>query len=87
MKTLKNKLEFQEESWHTCHSSSLTGVEMSRDGELMLTSSAYVKPYSALWRVGELVEDMYKFDDDHFVEFSKWHQDRIVGTHGEEARV
>uniref|UniRef100_A0A915KYZ1 LisH domain-containing protein n=1 Tax=Romanomermis culicivorax TaxID=13658 RepID=A0A915KYZ1_ROMCU len=76
-----------EESSLLCHSSALTSIEQSKDGNLLLTSSAYVKPYSALWTIGESLEPKLNFMDDYFVEFSKCVQDRIVGTNGDEANV
>lgn len=45
-----------EESVQTCHSSALTGIEQSKDGNLLLTSSAFVKPYSSMWRVAETLQ-------------------------------
>lgn len=57
------------------------------DGSLLLTSSAFVKPLSSLWRIGETQEHMLDFHDEYFVEFSKRSQDRIIGTREEKATV
>lgn len=58
-----------------------------KDGSLLLTSSAFVKPLSSLWRIGETQEHMINFPDEYFVEFNKTVQDRIIGTQGSKATV
>ncbi|VDM26031.1 unnamed protein product [Toxocara canis] len=74
-----------EESNTECHHSALTSIQQSNDGSLLLTSSAFVKPLSSLWRIGETQEHMINFPDEYFVEFSKRCQDRIVGTQEDRA--
>lgn len=54
---------------------------------MLLTSSAFVKPYCSLWKVGETLEHKLDFADETFVEFSRFPQDRIVGTKGYQATV
>lgn len=62
-------------------------IEFFEDGSLLLTSSAFVKPLSSLWRIGETQEHMINFPDEYFVEFNKTVQDRIIGTQGSKATV
>ncbi|KHN79146.1 Protein VPRBP [Toxocara canis] len=76
-----------EESNTECHHSALTSIQQSNDGSLLLTSSAFVKPLSSLWRIGETQEHMINFPDEYFVEFSKRCQDRIVGTQEDRATI
>ncbi|MCP9265711.1 Vprbp protein [Dirofilaria immitis] len=76
-----------EESNTECHHSAITGIEQSKDGSLLLTSSAFVKPLSSLWRIGETQEHMINFPDEYFVEFNKTVQDRIIGTQGNKATI
>uniref|UniRef100_A0A0M3HUU8 DDB1- and CUL4-associated factor 1 n=1 Tax=Ascaris lumbricoides TaxID=6252 RepID=A0A0M3HUU8_ASCLU len=76
-----------EESDTECHHSALTSIQQSNDGSLLLTSSAFVKPLSSLWRIGETQEHMLDFHDEYFVEFSKRSQDRIIGTREEKATI
>ncbi|EFO23215.2 hypothetical protein LOAG_05271 [Loa loa] len=76
-----------EESNTECHHSAITGIEQSKDGSLLLTSSAFVKPLSSLWRIGETQEHMINFPDEYFVEFNKTAQDRIIGTQGSKATI
>ncbi|VDM95391.1 unnamed protein product [Thelazia callipaeda] len=76
-----------QESNTDCHHSAITGIEQSKDGSLLLTSSAFVKPLSSLWRIGETQEHLINFPDEYFVEFSKTVQDRIIGTQGHKATI
>ncbi|VDO95833.1 unnamed protein product [Soboliphyme baturini] len=71
----------------SCHASALTSIQQSNDQSLLLTSSAFVRPFSALWRRGESFESRLKFEDDIFVEFSNLPQDRIVGTEHTKANI
>lgn len=76
-----------EESTQTCHSSALTAIQQSKNGELLLTSSAFVKPYSSLWKVGEVLEHKLNFEEEFYVQFSNFPQDRVVGTNGDKATI
>uniref|UniRef100_A0A914X2Z4 LisH domain-containing protein n=1 Tax=Plectus sambesii TaxID=2011161 RepID=A0A914X2Z4_9BILA len=76
-----------EESSQQCHNSALTGIEQSQDGCMLLTSSAFVKPISSLWRVGETLEHKCDFSEETYVEFSKFPQDRAIGTQGDRATI
>lgn len=53
----------------------------------MLTSSAFVKPYSILWRVGDTQEQLLEFPDESFVDFGNRSTHQIVGTQGPKATV
>lgn len=73
---------------HTnCHGSAITNIEQSKDGSLILTSSAYVRPLSALWRLGEAMTRMYVYKEDTCVRFANTTQQRIIGTNGTKASV
>ncbi|VDN37346.1 unnamed protein product [Gongylonema pulchrum] len=76
-----------DESSTECHHSALTFVQQSKDGSLLLTSSAFVCPLSSLWRIGETQEHMINFPDEYHVEFCKMGQDRIIGTQGSTATI
>uniref|UniRef100_A0A8R1DTK7 Uncharacterized protein n=1 Tax=Caenorhabditis japonica TaxID=281687 RepID=A0A8R1DTK7_CAEJA len=54
---------------------------------MVLTSSAYVRPLSALWRLGERMERMHIYRSDSIVKFANTSVQRIVGTCGEQASV
>ncbi|MFH4974522.1 hypothetical protein AB6A40_001231 [Gnathostoma spinigerum] len=76
-----------EESTTECHHSALTGVQQSKDGSFLLTSSAFVKPLSSLWKIGETQQHMINFPDECFVEFSNRTLDKIIGTEESKATV
>ncbi|CAK5055541.1 unnamed protein product [Meloidogyne enterolobii] len=63
-----------------------TGVD-----RLMLTSSAFVKPFSILWRLEangiSMSERLTEFKEDQFVEFGNLLNNQIVGTQGPKAFV
>lgn len=77
----------QDEARYECHHSALTSAQQSKDGSLLLTSSAFVKPLSILWRVTETQDHLIDFTDEYFVEFSNYSADRIIGTQGPRATV
>ncbi|XP_022098805.1 DDB1- and CUL4-associated factor 1-like isoform X2 [Acanthaster planci] len=76
-----------EEASYSCHDSPITHVEPSRDGKLILTSSTWSNPMSALWSIGDTFDKKHTFQHDQHVEFSKLSQDRIVGTKEEKAYI
>nr|WRQ97961.1 slime protein [Eoperipatus sp.] len=77
-----------EEASYNCHTSALTLLEPSQDGKLMLTSASWGRSLSGLWAFqNNSLELMYSFENDHFVEFSKLSQDRIIGTKEETAHI
>lgn len=53
----------------------------------MLTSSAFVRPLSMLWRLGETQEHVRDFADEYFIEFGNTTTERLVGTQGVQATV
>ena len=58
----------------------------------MLTSSAFVKPYSVLWKVPDQIassqpDRIIDFREDQFVEFANLSTNQIVGTQGPKAVV
>lgn len=72
----------------SAHDTFVVHLEPSWDGKLLLTSSTWGKPLSALFSVRNMDIDMnQQFDDEDHVEFSKVTQDRILGTKGESATI
>ncbi|XP_071806526.1 DDB1- and CUL4-associated factor 1-like [Asterias amurensis] len=76
-----------EEASYSCHDSPITNLEPSRDGKLILTSSSWSHPMSALWGIGDTFDKKFTFQEDQHVEFSKLSQDRIIGTKDETAFI
>ncbi|XP_028843043.1 DDB1- and CUL4-associated factor 1 isoform X2 [Denticeps clupeoides] len=77
---LYNVFTGQEEASYSCHGSAITHLEPSRDGSLLLTSASWSYPLSALWGMKSVFIMKHSFSDDHYVEFSKLSQDRVIGT-------
>lgn len=76
-----------EETTYNCHESEVTHCEPSKDGKLLLTSSSWRVPLSALWTFTDVFEMKQSFDEDYYIEFSKHSQDRIIGTKYETANI
>ncbi|XP_054751172.2 DDB1- and CUL4-associated factor 1-like [Lytechinus pictus] len=76
-----------EETSYVCHDSPIRLVEPSRDGRLVLTSSTWSHPMSALWGTEPSFDRKFSFNDDVHVEFSKASQDRIIGTKDDTAHI
>lgn len=69
---------------HTCHDSYINNVKCSRDGTLLLTSSAWRQPLSVMWNIEKnQFTQKLAFDDEEYLEFSKVNEDKILGTNGE----
>uniref|UniRef100_A0A3B3SED2 DDB1- and CUL4-associated factor 1 n=1 Tax=Paramormyrops kingsleyae TaxID=1676925 RepID=A0A3B3SED2_9TELE len=77
---LYNIFTGQEEASYSCHGSAIMHMEPSRDGSLLLTSASWSYPLSALWSMKSVFMMKHSFLDDHYVEFSKLSQDRVIGT-------
>ena len=58
-----------------------------QDGMLLLTSSSWGRPLSALWTMDNFFDQKIAFAEEQYVEFSKSVQDRIVGTCDTTAKV
>ncbi|XP_043934787.1 DDB1- and CUL4-associated factor 1 [Protopterus annectens] len=84
---LYNVFSGQEEAAYKCHSSAITNLEPSRDGSLLLTSATWSQPLSALWGMKSVFDLKHSFADDHYVEFSKLSQDRVIGTKVDMAHI
>ncbi|XGW32162.1 hypothetical protein V3C99_010381 [Haemonchus contortus] len=69
-----------EESHTVCHSSGITSIVPSNDGNFLLTSSAYITPLSALWKLGDQQEYALGIPDEYFVQFSNLSSEKIIGT-------
>nr|CAD7256367.1 unnamed protein product [Timema shepardi] len=95
--------EFLEEATFQCHDSVINHLAASRDQSLLLTSSLWRRPLSALWSVKKQYFQMqyvnfeipgflfwfkrFALSEEEYVEFSKVNQDRIVGTKAEVATI
>ncbi|XP_078517401.1 DDB1- and CUL4-associated factor 1 isoform X1 [Lissotriton helveticus] len=84
---LYNVFNGQEEASYNCHNSAITHLEPSRDGSLLLTSATWSQPLSALWGMKSVFDLKHSFSDDHYVEFSKHSQDRVIGTKEDIAHI
>ncbi|XP_031694818.1 DDB1- and CUL4-associated factor 1-like [Anarrhichthys ocellatus] len=82
-----NVFSGEEEANYTCHSSAITHLEPSRDGKLLLTSASWSVPLSALWSMDGVFSLKNSFVNDHYVEFSKHSQDRVIGTEDQVAHI
>lgn len=69
-----------DESHTNCHGSAITNVCQSKDGSLILTSSAYARPLSALWRLGEAMQRVHVYREDTRVLFANTTPAKIIGT-------
>ncbi|KAJ1355505.1 hypothetical protein KIN20_012945 [Parelaphostrongylus tenuis] len=68
------------ESQTVCHSSGITSIVPSKDGNFLLTSSAYISPLSALWKLGDQQEHAFDLAGEYFVQFSNLTSDKIIST-------
>eukprot|EP00070_Physeter_catodon_P015870 XP_023974161.2 LOW QUALITY PROTEIN: DDB1- and CUL4-associated factor 1-like [Physeter catodon] len=84
---LYNVFSGQEEASYNCHNSAITHLEPSRDGSLLLTSATWSQPLSALWGMKSVFDMKHSCTEDHYVEFSKHSQDRVIGTKGDIAHI
>ncbi|KAM9859671.1 DDB1- and CUL4-associated factor 1-like isoform 1-T1 [Aulostomus maculatus] len=82
-----NVFSGEEAANYTCHTSAITHLEPSRDGRLLLTSASWSVPLSALWSIDGVFSMKSSFMDDHYVEFSKLSQDRVIGTKDQVAHI
>ncbi|KDR23940.1 protein mahjong [Zootermopsis nevadensis] len=76
-----------EEATYQCHDSYVYHLQASRDRSLLLTSSTWRRPLSALWSINKFFEMKFALEEEEYVEFSKLNQDRIIGTKGEIATI
>ncbi|KAG8436157.1 hypothetical protein GDO86_007311 [Hymenochirus boettgeri] len=84
---LYNVFSGQEEASYNCHNSAITHLEPSRDGSLLLTAATWSQPLSALWGMKSVFDMKHSFAEDHYVEFSKLSQDRVIGTKEDIAHI
>ncbi|XP_076269885.1 lisH and WD40 domain-containing protein mahjong isoform X2 [Rhynchophorus ferrugineus] len=81
-----NKLSANEESTFSAHDNYVVHIEPNKTGDLLLTSSTWGRPVSALWGI-KTFDMKVPFNDEEHVEFSKVLQDRVIGTKGEVATI
>lgn len=75
-----------EEATYQCHETYVYHMECNQRGNLLLTSTAWRSPMSALWDIGEFFEMKLSLENEDYVEFGKF-QHKIIGTQGESATV
>ncbi|XP_046399943.1 DDB1- and CUL4-associated factor 1 [Ischnura elegans] len=76
-----------EESSFQCHDSYVYHMAANREGNLLLTSSTWRRPLSALWSVNKYIDMKFAIEEEEYVEFSKLTQDKIIGTKGQTATI
>ncbi|KAK6624133.1 hypothetical protein RUM44_010991 [Polyplax serrata] len=76
-----------EEISEQCHDSYLYNIQTNRKGDLMLTSSTWRWPLSALWGISSVFVMKQALQEEEYAEFSKVNQDRIVGTKASTATI
>ncbi|XP_023181303.1 DDB1- and CUL4-associated factor 1-like isoform X2 [Xiphophorus maculatus] len=84
---LYNIFSGEEAADYTCHGSAISHIEPSRDGNFVLTSASWSVPLSALWSMDSVFTMKNSFGEDHYVEFSKLCQDRVIGTKDQVAHI
>ncbi|XP_012267581.2 DDB1- and CUL4-associated factor 1 [Athalia rosae] len=75
-----------EEATYQCHESYVYHMECSQKGNLLLTSTAWRRPMSALWSIGTFFDMKLALDNEDYAEFGKL-QEKIIGTQGENATI
>lgn len=76
--------ESGDEYTYPCHSSYVNNVKCSKDGTLLITSSAWRQPLSGMWNIEKNQFSMkLVFDEEEYLEFSKVNEDKILGTNAE----
>ncbi|XP_057334525.1 DDB1- and CUL4-associated factor 1 isoform X2 [Microplitis mediator] len=75
-----------EEASYQCHETYVYHMECNKRGDLLLTSTAWRRPTSALWSIGVFFDMKMPFEAEDYVEFSK-SQDKIIGTQNENATI
>ncbi|KAL1514105.1 hypothetical protein ABEB36_003422 [Hypothenemus hampei] len=81
-----DKFTGNEEHSFTAHDNYIVNMEPNRTGELLLTSSTWGAPLSALWGLKDF-ELRLAFNDEDHAEFSKLSQNKIIGTKAEVATI
>ncbi|KAM4741347.1 DDB1- and CUL4-associated factor 1-like isoform 2-T2 [Anableps anableps] len=84
---LYNIFSGEEAASYTCHGSAISHIQPSRDGNFVLTSASWSVPLSALWSMDGVFSMKNSFGEDHYVEFSKLSQDRVIGTKDQVAHI
>ncbi|KAI1892378.1 hypothetical protein AGOR_G00132750 [Albula goreensis] len=85
---LYNVFTGKEEASYTCCSSAITHLEPSRP-EWLFPADVILLGLPTLSSVGlkSVFEKKHSFSDDHYVEFSKLSQDRVIGTKDSTAHI
>lgn len=77
-----------EEFAFTCHESYVNNVQCNREGNLVLTSSTWRAPLSALWNIENKTFTLkLQWDEEDYMEFSNVTQDRLLATKAELATI
>lgn len=71
-----------------CHESYVNNIQCNREGNLILTSSTWRSPLSALWNVeNKQFALKLQWEEEEYMEFSNVTQDRLLGTTSELATI
>ncbi|XP_055598270.1 protein mahjong, partial [Uranotaenia lowii] len=83
-----NLSDSSEETSYSCHESYVYSIKCSKDGRLLLTSSAWRSPMSALWNIeGNRFSQKLQWDEEEYMEFPNVRQDKVLATFGEVATI
>ncbi|ODN04546.1 Protein mahjong [Orchesella cincta] len=84
---LFNNATSAEDGTYSCHDSEIYHLQPNSKGSLLLTSSIWRRPLSAVWRMEGLFDKVMDFDREEYIEFNKWGQDKVIATNMEHAAV
>ncbi|XP_049859557.1 DDB1- and CUL4-associated factor 1-like [Schistocerca gregaria] len=76
-----------EEITFQVHESYVSHMQFNKEGSLLLTSSQWQRPLSAVWNVKKFFDKKFALPEEDYVEFSKFVQDRIIGTRNHIATI
>lgn len=71
---LFNNSNSAEDGTYSCHDSEIYHLQPNSKGNLLLTSSVWRRPLSALWKMEGLFDKVMDFDREEYIEFNKWGQ-------------
>nr|XP_018897867.1 PREDICTED: protein mahjong isoform X4 [Bemisia tabaci] len=72
---------------YACHEGYISNLECNKAGNLLLSSTTWRRPLSAMWSVDKVFEQKYAFYEEEFIEFSKLVQDKVIGTKSDIATI
>lgn len=80
--------ETGEEFSFNCHDSFVNSIKCNKDGTLVVTSSAWRPPLSALWSIeNRQFQLKLNWEDEEYMEFANQSNSHILGTRSEKATI